>query len=886
MLSPRCPYFQEVYPELKSGFTWRLTMDAAPTQGFDRLAALESENATLRSRLLAREQTHAALQAEIAQCRERSQQWQEQIAAAKLNEAIAQEQEQATQQRAAELASSNQAMQRILALTAKSAGLGSLLGNVLQAIAEQFDAPIVEWWETLDEITVAKRLSYLHGQLLSGEDLLGHHGVPDFTIVPETLHLEPMTDRTKYVVIDDVEQLPYSPEEIVKIRDWYVQHGTRRFLNIPVIVDDRSMGGLVIFFPADRDFSESQVEFGFAMARYVGLAVVVSTQAEKAKQAAIAREQEIAAQERVAELAKANDIMRRTVNRLAMEPNLDGFLGFLLYEIASQLGADTAVITTYDSSTQQLRIAALFSDGKLDALDPMPPSLPQPHALFLERLLNTKGFCVFDVEEDADLFWPGAVEYLRIRGKRKSIGFAIRLDDQFFGQISLAYETTPNFNPEQTALVQALSTQAALAIQLTRLAEEAKQAAVAKLNEVIACEQEKAAQERVAQLARANTTLKKTLDVLAAEPDLDRTLGHILQVTSEQLGSFSSALWFYDPASDRFSLHLVYLEGEVIAATPETAHRLTGQWIYKRNLDRDLVLKQHVRDRVPVLYDLDDHPDITKGQRQYLNRLGVKAMLGIPLLLSAEIVGSFTIRFADRREFQAEELELAQALANQATLAIQLLRMANQKQQAAIVEERNRMARDIHDSLAQSLTGVVMQLNAATEFLTSQPQQAQTCITRAQNLAKQGLTEARRSVWLLYQGDLTASSLPDSLTRLIEQMTSSNGIAIILSIDGTPYDLDAPVSLNLLRIAQESLTNALRHANPQTIHLHLIYTPQQIQLRVQDDGCGLAPHPTTGRGFGLTGMNYRAKVIGAQLQIQSKLGEGTEILVTVPIASR
>ncbi|MEG3863691.1 sensor histidine kinase [Microcoleus sp. herbarium12] len=150
-----------------------------------------------------------------------------------------------------------------------------------------------------------------------------------------------------------------------------------------------------------------------------------------------------------------------------------------------------------------------------------------------------------------------------------------------------------------------------------------------------------------------------------------------------------------------------------------------------------------------------------------------------------------TIRFRDRREFQAEELELTQALAHQATLAIQLTRLGQQAKQAAILEERNRMARDIHDSLAQSLTGVVMQLNAATEFLAREPDRTQACITRAQDLAKQGLAEARRSVWLLYQSDRTACGLSDSLTRLVEQMTTGTTARISLSVDGMPYCLDA-----------------------------------------------------------------------------------------------
>jgi PAS domain S-box-containing protein len=391
-------------------------------------------------------------------------------------------------------------------------------------------------------------------------------------------------------------------------------------------------------------------------------------------------------------------------------------------------------------------------------------------------------------------------------------------------------------------------------------------------------------QLRVAQFAKANVILKKTLDVLATEPELDRALGHVLQVTSEQLESSSSALWLFRPESDRFSIHLVYLNGEIIAALPETVDRLNGQWLRDRDLSRDLAFKQHIRDRAPVIYDLENHPESTPLQRRFMKRLGAKTLLGIPLLLGSEIVGSLTIRFRDRREFQAEELELTQALAHQATLAIQLTRLGQQAKQAAILEERNRIARDIHDSLAQSLTGIVMQLNAATEFLAREPDRTQACITRAQDLAKQGLAEARRSVWLLYQSDRTACGLSDSLKRLVEQMTTGTTARISLSVDGTPYCLDATVSMNLLRIAQESLTNALRHAKPQIIHLELTYTSERIQLRVSDDGCGFNPQQTGGRGLGLVGMSDRAGAIGAQLQIRSKLGAGTETTVTVAIA--
>ncbi|GAP99981.1 element excision factor XisI family protein [Leptolyngbya sp. NIES-2104] len=142
------------------------------------------------------------------------------------------------------------------------------------------------------------------------------------------------------------------------------------------------------------------------------------------------------------------------------------------------------------------------------------------------------------------------------------------------------------------------------------------------------------------------------------------------------------------------------------------------------------------------------------------------------------------------------------------------------------------------------------------EGLTLQPQQTQACITRAQELAKQGLSEARRSVWLLYHTDSAANSLPDAIARLIEQMTTGTTVQIALNVEGMPYYLDAPISLNLLRIAQESLTNALRHANAQTVQINLSYAPEQVQISVRDNGCGFDPQ-TIRPGLGLTGIRDR-----------------------------
>lgn len=390
-------------------------------------------------------------------------------------------------------------------------------------------------------------------------------------------------------------------------------------------------------------------------------------------------------------------------------------------------------------------------------------------------------------------------------------------------------------------------------------------------------------QARVAQLATANIVLKKTLDVLATEPDLDRSLGHVLQVTTEHLGSPSAALWLAKTDSDSFLLHLVYLNGKIIPATPENAHLLTNQWIRGQDLSRDLTLKDHIRDRAPVLYDVRDCPQIREPQRQFMERLGIQALLGVPLLLGAKIVGSFTVRFTDKRPLQAEELELTQALAHQATLAIQLLRMAEEAKQSVLLEERNRMAGEIHDSLAQGFTGIITHLEAGNRAIAKQNlEKAQTCLQNASLLARSSLQEARRSVWALRPQALDKADLYTALQKWIKHLQSCTPIEI--NTQGQPHILSSAVEQDLLRIAQEAVTNALKHAQAHTITINLIWQPGKLSLRIKDDGCGFILPNSAIQGFGLIGLQERVDRLGGQLMICSAIGQGTHISVTIAVS--
>jgi signal transduction histidine kinase len=206
---------------------------------------------------------------------------------------------------------------------------------------------------------------------------------------------------------------------------------------------------------------------------------------------------------------------------------------------------------------------------------------------------------------------------------------------------------------------------------------------------------------------------------------------------------------------------------------------------------------------------------------------------------------------------------------------------AEEQQRSAIVEERTRFAREIHDTLAQGFTGIMMQLNAAEQRL--QPG-AEACeyIERARALAHESLDQARRSVSALRMGVLANSTLLEAIQQIGKELVAESGVKFASGLEGAPWPLGEACEINLLRIAQEALTNAIRHSGADRIDVRLAYQPGSLALEIEDNGSGM--NEPSGAGFGLDGMRERARQIGGQIDIRTRPGRGTRIVVIVPNA--
>lgn len=207
---------------------------------------------------------------------------------------------------------------------------------------------------------------------------------------------------------------------------------------------------------------------------------------------------------------------------------------------------------------------------------------------------------------------------------------------------------------------------------------------------------------------------------------------------------------------------------------------------------------------------------------------------------------------------------------------------------AAVLQERNRIARELHDNLAQEILGVSVQLEIVTRLLNNSPEAARTHLDRARALVRSSMAEARRYVWDLRSQSLDDRDLPAALSEMTRRLAAESGVHTQFEVGGTLRPLPKQMENNLLRIGQEAVNNAVRHARAENISVRLVFDATSVRLNVKDDGHGFdaeAQGNGAGGHFGLVGMRERAREMGGDVRVGSRPGEGCEVEVNVPVGS-
>ena len=368
------------------------------------------------------------------------------------------------------------------------------------------------------------------------------------------------------------------------------------------------------------------------------------------------------------------------------------------------------------------------------------------------------------------------------------------------------------------------------------------------------------------------------LGALTGVLDLEAFLSQTLTVIAEHDRSMRASFWLTDDTTENIVLHSLYQDGAILSAA-KSDHSLASTpvalaslsfWPAMHRTRQPIVLRDSVKAPNYPMFD----PVPTGGPD--------RTLLLVPLIIGNAAIGLVCLHSPGIRIYSPLEIQFTQAIAQQVTLAVHMAMLGEKAQNVATERERNRLAQEIHDTIAQGLTGISVQLEVAEDALEDAPGKTRMYLQKARELARTSLAEVRRSVRALRPAALDGASLAGALELELARRSAGTGIRTLLMVNGDVRSLSEEIEANLLRMAQEAVTNALNHSQAQTIRIELSYGASKIRLDIQDDGCGFdigaaAEDPTR---FGLKIMRERAVGIGAVLEITSSPSKGTRVNVS------
>lgn len=397
----------------------------------------------------------------------------------------------------------------------------------------------------------------------------------------------------------------------------------------------------------------------------------------------------------------------------------------------------------------------------------------------------------------------------------------------------------------------------------------------ARLLETVRRERELAAEQRVAQLARANAALRANLERLASQPA--EFFDHLLLETTRQVGASGGTAVVIGYDTDLWQVGSHVRDGvNVSAPFAGTLPAMESTFMRRLTTLRE-PLHLETRDNF-LLAEWPEFLDYHRGE-------GHESLYFLPLMFGERNLGFVALGFRVHEPLGSELAELLVALGQQVTLAMAMKRYSYTGKQAAVLAERNRIGREIHDGVAQAFTGILLQIGAAEEVAAGS--RVATTLARVRDIAREGLTEARRAVYALRPDEARAGGLEVALRQLAERSTVPGRIASSFRGNGQgATGLPPEHEHALLRIAQEAVINAVRHAQPRSIEIRLDCDEREIVLYIGDDGRGMQDLPElyAQQGFGLANMRERAEAIGGSWRIESSPGAGTLVCVRIPRA--
>lgn len=353
-------------------------------------------------------------------------------------------------------------------------------------------------------------------------------------------------------------------------------------------------------------------------------------------------------------------------------------------------------------------------------------------------------------------------------------------------------------------------------------------------------------------------------------------VNNVLAAVAEQWASSAATLWRYEKGRNILCLEASYRGRRLTDGKAPIPSCQPGRSLKAGPLWQELSSR-----RLPMTFNVADNRCALL--RKVISVAGMQRLLLVPLTDENDTVGLIGIALPAKAT-ELEKSKTVRLFSQQIVAAWKLADLLNGKVHSGICEERKRIARDLHDSLAQSFSSILIQADLAEELVPRSAEQARQHILRARELATEGLTNARRAVFGLRRKSLENCNLAEALERLAAEFSHAGRGLQVEFLPRYPFPAVAPeTEAHLLGIAQESLTNILKHSRATSVEIELASHSRYLELNICDNGLGfdVSTAGMTG-GLGIRGMQERASLMGGRLRVNSSTGRGTQVRLTVP----
>lgn len=434
---------------------------------------------------------------------------------------------------------------------------------------------------------------------------------------------------------------------------------------------------------------------------------------------------------------------------------------------------------------------------------------------------------------------------------RSFIAVPLRSGGQIIGALCVAHNQPERFSYEDLDLLEAIAAQVGGPITSARLYHEAQRLAAQ-------------VQRRAEQLTVLNTLARTATATVHLEP----TLHEITAQVQRGFGYHHVELFLLEEETSE----LVLLARAGLASPLKPG--------YRQHISLGLMGRVARNGSTEYVADVQFDGDYL----QACERPDTRSELVVPIMASGRVLGLLNLESQQPAAFSGEDVAVLETAADMLAGVIENARLARRAREAAVLEERNRLARDLHDSVTQQLFSMTLTAQAARAHMEKNPQRALLQLERLQETATAALAEMRALIFQLRPPALSGQNLVAALQQHGAVLSRREGLRVELTVTGDERHADG-IEQALYRIVQEALNNVVKHAAAGSVRVALEFSSERVRVYVADDGCGFdvnAPRADTSRHLGLIGMRERAAELGGTMELYSTIGGGTEVTVVVP----